>query len=181
MLTTENKQRLVAGGVFALPIVLVKATTIMLGGSGPLQASAAPQPERPFSQERDPTWRTTDPAVEGAAVAHIAWLRDQAFGPTPFHYESRRKPSRTQIQVGPGFVVQAIMVTPGGNVAVIDPGPALDAHVDAVAEALGGDTVTHILITHTHIDHSPASRPLQARVDSGNLLPIQTVYTQHYR
>lgn len=51
-----------------------------------------------------------------------------------------------------------------GNVAVIDPGPALDAHVDAVAEALAGDTVTHILITHTHIDHSPASRPLQARV-----------------
>ena len=51
-----------------------------------------------------------------------------------------------------------------GSVAVIDPGPARDDHIDALVEALAGDTVTHILITHTHIDHSPASRPLQARV-----------------
>jgi glyoxylase-like metal-dependent hydrolase (beta-lactamase superfamily II) len=50
-----------------------------------------------------------------------------------------------------------------GEVAVIDPGPALPEHVDAIAAALAGERVTAILCTHTHRDHSPASRPLQAR------------------
>jgi glyoxylase-like metal-dependent hydrolase (beta-lactamase superfamily II) len=44
-----------------------------------------------------------------------------------------------------------------GKVAVIDPGPDLAEHVDALLAALRGETVTHILITHTHIDHSPAA------------------------
>ena len=42
-----------------------------------------------------------------------------------------------------------------GRVAVVDPGPALDDHVEALVEALGGETVTHVLVTHTHRDHSP--------------------------
>ena len=49
-----------------------------------------------------------------------------------------------------------------GKVAVIDPGPLLDAHVEALTTALSGETVTHILITHTHNDHSPAAAPLKA-------------------
>lgn len=49
-----------------------------------------------------------------------------------------------------------------GRVAVIDPGPLLPAHVDALARALHGETVTHIVLTHTHSDHSPAAAPLQA-------------------
>ena len=48
-----------------------------------------------------------------------------------------------------------------GRVAVIDPGPLLDAHVEALTAALEGETVTHILITHTHGDHSPAAAPLK--------------------
>jgi glyoxylase-like metal-dependent hydrolase (beta-lactamase superfamily II) len=51
-----------------------------------------------------------------------------------------------------------------GRVAVIDPGPPLDEHLDALVAALDGETVEHILVTHTHQDHSPAARPLQARV-----------------
>ena len=47
-----------------------------------------------------------------------------------------------------------------GEVAVIDPGPAIEAHVDALLAALDGETVTHQLITHTHLDHSPAARLL---------------------
>ena len=49
-----------------------------------------------------------------------------------------------------------------GEVAVIDPGPDLPAHLDALAAALAGERVAAILCTHTHRDHSPASRPLQA-------------------
>ena len=47
-----------------------------------------------------------------------------------------------------------------GEVAVIDPGPDLEAHVAALLAAVAGETVTHILITHTHRDHSPAARAL---------------------
>ena len=49
-----------------------------------------------------------------------------------------------------------------GDVAVIDPGPLLDAHLDALLRALEGETVSLILITHTHSDHSPAAKPLKA-------------------
>ncbi len=49
-----------------------------------------------------------------------------------------------------------------GNVAVVDPGPDLPAHVDALLEALDGETITHLLVTHTHRDHSPACRPVHA-------------------
>jgi glyoxylase-like metal-dependent hydrolase (beta-lactamase superfamily II) len=44
-----------------------------------------------------------------------------------------------------------------GQVAVIDPGPDIAEHVEALLGALGGETITHILITHTHLDHSPAA------------------------
>ena len=47
-----------------------------------------------------------------------------------------------------------------GAVAVIDPGPALGPHVAAIIEGLGGETVSHQIITHTHRDHSPAARLL---------------------
>ena len=50
-----------------------------------------------------------------------------------------------------------------GRVAVIDPGPPLSSHVDDVLAALGpGETVTHVLITHTHSDHSSLTARLQA-------------------
>ncbi|HJU19158.1 MAG TPA: MBL fold metallo-hydrolase [Stellaceae bacterium] len=48
------------------------------------------------------------------------------------------------------------------RVAVIDPGPDLPEHVEALLQGLGGARVTHILVTHTHRDHSPAARALQA-------------------
>ena len=51
-----------------------------------------------------------------------------------------------------------------GQVAVVDPGPALPPHVDAILAATRGERITHILVTHTHLDHSPATRALQARV-----------------
>ncbi|TAY24798.1 MBL fold metallo-hydrolase [Rhizobium leguminosarum] len=48
------------------------------------------------------------------------------------------------------------------SVAVIDPGPEDEAHFQALMAALGGRAVTHIVVSHTHRDHSPLSRRLQA-------------------
>ncbi len=49
-----------------------------------------------------------------------------------------------------------------GAVAVIDPGPDLAEHVEAILAATAGERIAAILCTHTHRDHSPASRPLAA-------------------
>jgi glyoxylase-like metal-dependent hydrolase (beta-lactamase superfamily II) len=48
-----------------------------------------------------------------------------------------------------------------GEVAVIDPGPDLVEHVEALLSGLGRERVTHILVTHTHRDHSPAAKALK--------------------
>ncbi|TRW14339.1 MBL fold metallo-hydrolase [Glacieibacterium frigidum] len=49
-----------------------------------------------------------------------------------------------------------------GTVAVIDPGPADPVHLAALQAAVAGETVSHILVTHTHMDHSPAAPALKA-------------------
>ena len=49
-----------------------------------------------------------------------------------------------------------------GNVAVIDPGPLVPEHIETLKETLKGEKITHILITHTHMEHSPAAKPLKA-------------------
>jgi glyoxylase-like metal-dependent hydrolase (beta-lactamase superfamily II) len=49
-----------------------------------------------------------------------------------------------------------------GKVAIIDPGPADQAHARALLDAVRGETVTHILVTHTHRDHSMNTAPIKA-------------------
>jgi glyoxylase-like metal-dependent hydrolase (beta-lactamase superfamily II) len=49
-----------------------------------------------------------------------------------------------------------------GKVAILDPGPDDDAHVAALLDAVRGETVTHIFVTHTHRDHSPAAPKVKA-------------------
>ena len=46
-----------------------------------------------------------------------------------------------------------------GEVAVIDPGPDLPSHLQALLAAVAGERVSHVLVTHTHADHSPLARP----------------------
>lgn len=48
------------------------------------------------------------------------------------------------------------------NVAVIDPGPLNEDHYAALMAELDGKTVSHIIITHTHMDHSPLAGRLKA-------------------
>ncbi len=50
------------------------------------------------------------------------------------------------------------------DVAIIDPGPADDAHLDALIAAIAGRPVRAIVCTHTHRDHSPAAAPLAERL-----------------
>jgi glyoxylase-like metal-dependent hydrolase (beta-lactamase superfamily II) len=52
---------------------------------------------------------------------------------------------------------------PGAGVAVIDPGPLDEAHLEALLAAVEGRTVTHVLVTHTHRDHAPLARPFAER------------------
>ncbi len=53
-----------------------------------------------------------------------------------------------------------------GKVAVIDPGPPDSTHITALVEGLAGETISHILVTHTHMDHSPGCRLLQKHTDA---------------
>lgn len=48
-----------------------------------------------------------------------------------------------------------------GQVAIIDPGPDDAAHLSDLLQAVRGETVTHILVTHSHADHSPLARRLK--------------------
>lgn len=48
-----------------------------------------------------------------------------------------------------------------GEVALIDPGPDIAAHIDAILTGLEGETITHILVTHSHLDHWPACKSIQ--------------------
>ena len=61
---------------------------------------------------------------------------------------------------GPGT---STYVIGSGEVAVLDPGPMLPDHIDDLLNGLRNEHISHILVTHTHIDHSPASRLLKAR------------------
>lgn len=60
------------------------------------------------------------------------------------------------------FTGTGTFVVGQGTVAVIDPGPDDASHIAALMRGLHGETVSHIVITHTHLDHSPAAPALQA-------------------
>ncbi len=55
----------------------------------------------------------------------------------------------------------ATFVVGRGTVAVIDPGPEDEAHLAALLDGLRGETVSHILVTHSHADHSPLVKRFQ--------------------
>lgn len=52
------------------------------------------------------------------------------------------------------------------NVAVIDPGPADSDHVDAILRATQTEKITHLVVTHTHLDHSPGCAMLKEHCDA---------------
>src|SRR6516165_7656299 len=61
-----------------------------------------------------------------------------------------------------------------GQVAIIDPGPLDETHIAALLDAVRGETVTHIFVTHTHRDHSPAVPRI--KVATGALVLAEGAY-----
>ncbi|PPD42156.1 MAG: MBL fold metallo-hydrolase [Methylocystis sp.] len=53
-----------------------------------------------------------------------------------------------------------------GDVAIVDPGPADPRHLAAMLAAIHGERLRYVLVTHTHRDHSPASRALKEATDA---------------
>ena len=68
-----------------------------------------------------------------------------------------------------------------GDVAVIDPGPILDEHRDALAAAIDGERVRAILVTHCHSDHSPLAAWLREETGAPTIAfgPHGSVETDH--
>lgn len=70
---------------------------------------------------------------------------------------------RRVIAENPGpftYVGTGTYIVGRGEVAVIDPGPAMDDHLEAILRATEGERITHIFLTHHHLDHSPLAAPL---------------------
>jgi len=59
------------------------------------------------------------------------------------------------------FTGTCAYVVGAGEVVVVDPGPDLPNHVEALLAGLAGERIAKILVTHTHRDHSPAARLLR--------------------
>jgi glyoxylase-like metal-dependent hydrolase (beta-lactamase superfamily II) len=74
-------------------------------------------------------------------------LRVLAGNPSPYTYSG----------------TQTYVVGSAVDCAIIDPGPADAAHIDAIIAAVGARDIVSITCTHTHRDHSPAAAPLAQR------------------
>lgn len=62
------------------------------------------------------------------------------------------------------FTGSGVYLIGRGDVAVVDPGPNLAEHLDAIESCLGPDeSITRILITHTHTDHTAGVPALKER------------------
>ncbi|GIU66877.1 MBL fold metallo-hydrolase [Candidatus Phycosocius spiralis] len=58
------------------------------------------------------------------------------------------------------FTGTGVYIIGHGDVCVLDPGPDMTDHFDALKSILHGETVSHVLVTHSHMDHSPLAHPL---------------------
>ncbi len=61
-----------------------------------------------------------------------------------------------------GAGTNSYVLAAGGEAVIIDPGPRIDSHLEAIRRAVADLTVVGVLVTHHHLDHSPAANPLAA-------------------
>lgn len=94
-------------------------------------------------------------------MAGIPFVRDLQF---KYGEVARVSPLiRRVIAENPGpftYLGTGVYIVGNGEVAVIDPGPVIDAHFEAIKKAVEGERITHVFTTHTHLDHSPLAHPL---------------------
>jgi glyoxylase-like metal-dependent hydrolase (beta-lactamase superfamily II)/8-oxo-dGTP pyrophosphatase MutT (NUDIX family) len=129
----------------------------------------APEPRRPVTAPGRDGTRLVHP--DEPAYAEIVKLRDEGLKGASYELipgvvrtlsarVRRLTAPNPGVMTGPG--TNTYLVGRGDELAVVDPGPALDAHLDAIVSAAGAP-VRWILTTHTHRDHSPAARELKRR------------------
>ena len=97
---------------------------------------------------------------------------DRDFDPTPGEAAEISPLVRRVLVNNPSpytFKGTSTFIVGRGRVAVVDPGPDEDSHLEALLHALRGETVTHILVTHSHADHSPLARRLKAATGATTL------------
>ena len=115
---------------------------------------------RPVTPD-EPAWAELgrlDPAGEGRASYELVPDR-------PVRLSSRvirLTAGNGSVMTGPGTNTYLIGGADATHWAVIDPGPAIESHVDAIVAAAPGP-IDRIFVTHTHKDHSPAARELKQR------------------
>ncbi len=97
---------------------------------------------------------------------------DTDFAPVPGRVDLISPLVRRLVCNNPGpftFTGTNSYIIGNGEVAVIDPGPDNDEHWAALMAALTGETVSHILVTHTHRDHSPLAKRLKEATGAATL------------
>lgn len=90
---------------------------------------------------------------------------DKTFDLVPGRVEEVIPGVRRMVADNPGpftFKGTVSYIVGRGQVAIVDPGPDDPRHIAALLAAVRGETVTHIFVTHTHRDHSPAVRAVKA-------------------
>ena len=90
---------------------------------------------------------------------------DKSFSLLPDQVQEIAPGVRAIVADNPGphtFKGTVSYIVGSGQVAIIDPGPDDAAHVTALLEAVRNETVTHIFVTHTHRDPSPAAAKIKA-------------------
>ncbi|MCC5981460.1 MAG: MBL fold metallo-hydrolase [Oceanicaulis sp.] len=89
----------------------------------------------------------------------IPFVREMAFEPgrcDPVSPLVRRVVARNASAFT--YTGTATFIVGQGELAVIDPGPAEEAHFEALNRAIDGERVSHVIVTHHHLDHSALAR-----------------------
>ncbi len=105
------------------------------------------------------------PSSEPGAIQSEPLALDRSLDAAPGESVSLSPRVRRLIAPNPGpftFTGTCTYLIGQDTLAVLDPGPDDDVHLAALLAAIGGRPVSHIVVTHTHRDHSPAARRLQA-------------------